>query len=146
MSGLQLRRRRFPLSLAEDFDDLVNWARLGEGMQPRGRGLWFPMDVCETEDDFIVTAEVAGVAMDDVDVNLDRSVLTIKITKAAEEAQEGVSYHVREREHGEFSRSVHLPETIDPERVSASYHNGVLEIRLPKAEESKPRRIDVTAG
>jgi len=146
MSGIQLRRRNFPLPFVEGFGDLMNWAGLTESALPRSRGLWFPIDVVETEDDFIVTAEVSGVRMDDIDVNLDRNVLTVKTTKSAAEEVEGLSYHIRERETGEFARAITLPESIDPGRVSASHTDGVLEIRLPKAEESKPRRIDVRSA
>jgi HSP20 family protein len=121
-------------------DELLGWVRSAE----RGRGLWFPMDVLETEDDYLITAEVSRVARDSVDVSLDRRVLTIKITKPAPQAPENGSYHIRERDFGEFSRSVSLPSDIDPSRVSASYNDGVLEVRVGKAEESKPRRIDIS--
>ncbi|HQK92958.1 MAG TPA: Hsp20/alpha crystallin family protein [Armatimonadota bacterium] len=146
MSGIQLRRGPMFPALREDFEDLLNWARQMERPFIRGRGLWFPIDVLETPDDYVITAEIPGVSRDNIDVNLDRNVLTIKIGKTLPAVAENASYHIREREQGEFSRSVALPEAIDVNQVSASYNEGVLEVRIVKAEESKPRRVEITGS
>ncbi len=117
---------------------------LGAGLEALGiRTLYLSL---ETPDDYVVTAEIAGVNRENIDVNLDRNVLTIKIGKTLPAAAENASYHIREREQGEFSRSVALPEAIDVSNVSASYNDGVLEVRVVKAEESKPRRVEITGA
>ncbi len=133
-------------SLYEEMDNLLRdmgWV-FGESAL-RSHMAWFPIDIYETRDEYVVTAELAGVPRDNIDVNLDRTVLSIRVKKEAPELPEGASYHTRERHYGEFTRSIALPSDIDPERISASYTDGVLEVRVAKAEESKPRRIDITA-
>jgi HSP20 family protein len=107
-----------------------------------------PVDVRETGDVIEVEVELPGLGSDDVDVRVENGVLTISGEKKSEveEGKEGSSYHLIERRYGRFERSFTLPRTVDAEKVEASFSNGVLSIRLPKAETAKPRRITVKAG
>jgi HSP20 family protein len=109
-------------------------------------GAWCPVvDVRESEDVLTMQAELPGVTLDDVDVSVENGVLTISGEKKQEvrEGQEGSDYHLVERRYGRFERRFALPRSVDAEKVSASYENGILTITLPKAEKAKPRRIQV---
>jgi HSP20 family protein len=110
---------------------------------------WQPMqwglavDVVENKDDFIVKASVPGINPEDLDVSYSDGTLTIKgEVKADNEVKEN-QYHLRERRYGSFARSITLPTTIKGDAIEASYQNGVLNLRLPKAEEVKPKRIAI---
>lgn len=102
-----------------------------------------PLDVIENEDDFVVKATVPGVKPEDLEVTYNNGALTIKgEVKAEEEKKEG-KYHLRERRYGTFVRTVALPTDVKPENIDAEYHDGVLTLTLPKAEEVKPKRISI---
>jgi HSP20 family protein len=101
------------------------------------------LDVTENADEYVVKASLPGMNPDDLEVTYNNNTLTIKGEIKAEEHKEGEHYHLRERRWGSFSRSVTLPSNINANQISASYENGVLKLRLPKAEEAKPKRITV---
>jgi HSP20 family protein len=102
-----------------------------------------PLDVIENEDDFVVKATVPGVKPEDLEVTYNNGALTIKgEVKAEEEKKEG-KYHLRERRYGTFVRTVALPPDVKPDNINAEYHDGVLTLTLPKAEEVKPKRISI---
>ncbi len=106
--------------------------------------IWIlPLDVSETEDAFLVKASIPGVNPDDIDISLTDNVLTIKAEIKAEKEIEEAQYHLRERRFGVFSRSITLPTAVDADNVEATYENGVLNLTIPKAEEVKPRKIEV---
>ncbi len=101
------------------------------------------VDVVENKDDFIVKASVPGINPDDLDVSYADDTLTIKgEVKADNEVKEN-QYHLRERRYGSFARSISLPTKIKGDAIEAAYQNGVLTLRLPKAEEVKPKRIAI---
>lgn len=105
-------------------------------------GDWMPVvDIDETEDAFIVKAELPGVEKDDVSVNVDNGVLTIKGEKKIE--TEDKKCHRVERAYGSFIRSFTLPQEINAEKIEAEYKNGVLNLTIPKSEEAKPKQIEV---
>jgi HSP20 family protein len=113
---------------------------------------WLPMqwglavDVVENKEEFIVKASVPGIHPDDLDVAYVDDTLTIKgEVKSDNEVKEN-QYHLRERRYGSFARSISLPTKIKGDAIEASYQNGVLTLRLPKAEEVKPKRIAITVG
>jgi HSP20 family protein len=115
-----------------------------EWAQPAMWGL--AVDVVENKDDFIVKASVPGINPDDLDVAYADDTLTIKgEIKSDNEVKEN-HYHLRERRYGSFIRSVNLPTKIKGDAIDASYQNGVLTLRLPKAEEVKPKRIAIKVG
>jgi HSP20 family protein len=100
-----------------------------------------PVDLCETTDAFILTAELPGLTRDQVRIEVQDGRLTLHGRRDARVPCE--QYHQVERGHGEFARSFALPPSIDAERITADLHHGVLTIVVPKAPERGPRRVDV---
>jgi HSP20 family protein len=116
---------------------------LGMGFGTRA----FPaLNVWEDQDCVFVEAELPGVAMEDIEINVVGGELAIKGTRKPRENGNGnATFHRQERMTGEFSRFLTLPDIIDADKVEAVLKNGVLSIKLPKAEAAKPRRIQVNA-
>ena len=104
------------------------------------------LDVAEDENGFIVKAAIPGVRPEDLDISLADNVLTIRGEVKADEEIKEEQYHVRERRYGAFSRSIRLPAPVDADHVEATYENGVLTLRIPKAEEVRPKKIAVRTG
>jgi HSP20 family protein len=104
------------------------------------------MDVVETEDNYVLRADLPGVSEGDVKIELDDNVLTISGERksAHKEAKEG--YYRVERAYGSFSRTLKLPEGVDADSISASFDRGVLEVNVPKPEQRKPRRVEIAVG
>jgi HSP20 family protein len=108
---------------------------------------WVPaMEVSETPDAYIVRVELPGVKTEDIEVTLQDDILTIKGKRERSEEHKDETVHFVERAYGEFVRSLRIPTDFKVDAVEASYKDGILEIRLPKSEESKPRRIEVKAA
>jgi HSP20 family protein len=105
---------------------------------------WTPsLDLSETEDSFIVRAEVPGVEAKDINISLLGNVLIIKGEKKEEREDKKEDYHFVERWYGTFSRSVRFPEGVESGKSETSYNNGVLKIKLPKSEEAKKKEIKI---
>ena len=103
-----------------------------------------PVDIFQTgEHELVLKAELPDMSRDDIDINIENFVLTIKGEKKVASDVKEEQYHHAERRYGTFSRSFSLPQTVDPNKVSADYKNGVLTVRLPLREEAKPRSIKV---
>lgn len=108
---------------------------------------WVPaMDLVETDDHFVLRADLPGVTENDVTIELENDVLTIAGERQAKHEEKGEGYYRIERSTGSFSRSLTLPEGIDPEAVQADFDNGVLEVRIPKPEQAKPRKVRIGVG
>ncbi|HLY50208.1 MAG TPA: Hsp20/alpha crystallin family protein [Solirubrobacteraceae bacterium] len=108
---------------------------------------WIPaMDLVESENDFVLRADLPGLGEDDVNIELEDNVLTISGVRKAEHEERKEGYYRVERASGSFSRSLTLPEGVDPEKVSAKFDRGVLEVRIPKPEQRKPRKVTISAG
>ena len=108
---------------------------------------WVPaMDLVEEGDSLVLRADLPGMSHDDVNVEVKDGVLTISGERQAEQRKEEQGYYRVERSFGSFSRSLTLPEGIDPDKVSAEFDNGVLEVRIPKPEERKPHRVAIGKG
>jgi HSP20 family protein len=117
------------------------------GGQAAATRRWIPaMDLVETEDDFVLRADLPGVNESDVNIELEDNVLTVSGQRKAEHEERKEGYYRVERASGAFSRSLTLPEGVDPERVTANFDKGVLEIRIPKPEQRKPRKVTISAG
>jgi HSP20 family protein len=107
---------------------------------------WVPaLDVAETEDRFVITAELPGVKPDEVDISVENSVLTITGERKFYSETKEEDFHRIERRFGSFARSITLPSVADPERIQASFDDGVLTVEIPKREEAKPRKIQIKA-
>lgn len=119
-----------------------------------GRGLdrWFgaaeypPMNLHSAGDDLVLSLELPGMKMEDIDISVTGNTLTVKGEAGTAAADEAKQYHRRERGTGSFVRAVNLPGRVDPEKAEARYVNGVLTVRLPKAEEAKARRVTVSGS
>jgi HSP20 family protein len=106
--------------------------------------IWSPLvDIHETQDSFLLMAEVPGVKQEDIQVIVEGDTLVLKGDRKRETEVKEDEYHRIERSYGHFERSILLPSVVDPERVKATYRDGVLEIQLPKKEEAKPKAIKV---
>jgi HSP20 family protein len=111
------------------------------------RRRWVPaMDLVEEGDHFVLRADLPGVSENEVNVELEDHVLTISGERTSEDEERKEGYYRLERASGRFSRSLTLPEGIDPEGVEAKFDNGVLTVRIPKPQERKPRRVAINVG
>ena len=121
--------------------------RVFDAPSPHGGGTlrrWMPaMDLVETEDHFVLRADLPGLSEDDIKIEFEDRTLTVSGERKAEHESKAEGYYRVERAFGSFSRSLTLPQGIDPEAVTASFDRGVLEVRIPKPEERKPRRIEI---
>ena len=116
------------------------------GQTDRGRRWVPPIDLVEAEDHFVLKADLPGLAEGDVNIEVQDGTLTISGERQAEHEQREKGWYRIERSFGSFNRSLTLPDGVDPDRIDASFANGVLEVRIPKPEERKPRRISITGG
>jgi HSP20 family protein len=106
----------------------------------------FAMNVCGTAEELQVTALLPGISEEDLQVDIDRGVLTITAKRHSWEHNEGEQWYLREFNEGQFRRSLALPFPVEVEQVTAHLTNGVLTLTLPKAEAAKPRRIQIGSG
>jgi HSP20 family protein len=132
----------FPNSI-RTFEDVMN--RMFN--EPAGVRPWTPpVDIVENENELVLTADIPGVRMEDIDIKLEDGTLTITGDRQFEAEQKEGGYHRIERAYGKFQRAFSLPESVDAEKVTAAYDNGVLRVTLPKKELAKPRSIKVALG
>jgi len=131
-------------TLRDEMNRLFSRA-VGEGV---GSGsAWTPaVDIFDTEDAIVLRAELPGLKTDDIDIEVDENVLTLKGERRFEEQVEEGRYYRLERAYGSFQRSVTLPQGVKADEISATFDNGVLSVRVPKADEVKPRKIAVAAA
>ena len=108
---------------------------------------WIPaMDLVEGPDHFVLRADLPGMKQEDVSIEFEDNVLTISGERKSQHEERKEGFHRVERAFGSFSRTLTLPKGIDPEAINAGFADGVLEVRIPKPEESKPRRISIGVG
>ena len=126
--------RLFSTNLSRSFGD--------EGI---GRGAWAPsVDIYENKDQIVLEAELPGMKQEDFDLSIENNVITLRGERKFEKTDETDNYHRVERSYGSFTRSFTLPQTVSADGATAEYTNGVLRVTLPKREETKARRIEVT--
>jgi len=105
---------------------------------------WNPsLDLMETEDSLVAEIEVPGINPDDIDISVTPDMLTVTGEKKQETGEQKKNYHIMERAHGRFSRSITLPTAVNPERVEARYKDGILTITMGKRQTAKGKRIEV---
>ena len=131
--------------LRAEMDRLLN-SFLGQEPAVPVAGVFPPLNVFEDESNLYVRAELPGVEAKKLDISVIGRTLTLRGERDTAPQGSGVSYHRREREAGTFRRSVSLPVPIDVEHVNAESKDGVLTITLPKAQEAKPKKIEIKAG
>jgi HSP20 family protein len=108
-------------------------------------GAWTPpVDIHETDDALILKAELPGFSKNDVNVELKDNTLTLKGQRQEEKEVKEEQFHRRERAYGSFQRTFMLPASVDAEKVTANYKDGILELRLPKRETAKAKRISIS--
>ena len=125
------------------FNTMFESPTVGNG----GTRRWSPaMDLLETEDHFVLRADLPGMREEDVAIELEDNVLTVSGERKADHEENGEGFYRVERAFGSFSRSLTLPRGIDAEAVNAGFTNGVLEVRIPKPEQRKPRKIAISTS
>jgi HSP20 family protein len=112
--------------------------------EPRTGRPWSPaVDIVETQDALKLKADLPDVKLEDIDVRVEHQTLTVRGKRSFEKDENVKGYHRIERSYGDFVRSFSVPDTIDTDKVSADYKNGVLTISLPKKEAARPRQVKV---
>lgn len=118
------------------------------GMAPTGNGhssTWLPaVDAWETEQELVLAFDLPGIERDQITIELEENILTVSGQREQTQEQSGERFYRFERRYGTFARSVTLPQGVDENKIHAECKNGVLEVRIPKPEQSKPKRIQVT--
>ena len=108
---------------------------------------WIPaMDVSESDNEYVLKADLPGLTEGDVNVELDDNVLRISGERKSEHEQRKNGYHRVERAFGRFSRSLRLPEGVSAEGIQATFDNGVLEVHIQKPEQHKPQKVSISVG
>jgi HSP20 family protein len=119
----------------------------GNGANGGSLRRWIPaMDLVETDDHFVLKADLPGLDESDVNIEVEDNVLTVSGERNAEHEDKREGYVRVERAYGAFRRSLTLPEGVSPEAVRASFDKGVLEVSIPKPEERKPRKVAIQVG
>jgi HSP20 family protein len=103
------------------------------------------IDLYQTSDDVVVKASLPGVSAKDLNISVTGDVLTLRGEAQEEKETEGAQYHIKERRYGSFTRSIALPAAVVADKADAQFENGILSLKLPKAEEVKPKTITVKA-
>jgi len=131
----------------DEFDRLLDQLAKGTFFAPAPvlETRWMPtVDFSETEKEFIARLEVPGIARDDLEVNVEGRMLTISGHRTFEKEEKGEEFFWRERERGRFVRTVQLPAAVDYTKVAAMCQDGVLTVRMPKAEPTVRSRVQIT--
>lgn len=129
-------------NLSSVFNDLFDDRYNGSARPSQSR--WHPaVDVLESKDSYLIRAELPGMKREDIKVEIKDGTLVLSGESKTEKPAEGVQYRHVERVAAKFWRSFSLPETVKQDGIEATYKDGILEIRVPKAEEAKPRQIEI---
>jgi HSP20 family protein len=133
-----------PEPFSREVDRLFDAFFRGDSEQARR---WVPpVDLVEAEDHFVLKADLPGLSEEDVSVEVQDGTLTISGERTAEHETRERGWYRIERSFGSFNRSLTLPDGVDPDGISAKFDRGVLEVRIPKPEQRKPRRVEISAG
>jgi HSP20 family protein len=142
LSSLQSEMNRL---FSTFFDSPASTGSTGNGQSAARR--WYPaMDLVESDDHFVLRVDLPGLSEDDVKIEVENDTLVVSGERKETHEQKREGFYRLERSMGAFSRSLSLPEGIDADQVSASFDRGVLEVRIPKPEQRKPRRVEISVG
>src|SRR5262245_19692294 len=133
------------LTTWEPFSELQPFDRAFTKLFPETSGKWSPAaDIWEDDEKIVVSLDVPGMTQKDISIEVNNGVLTVCGERKFERKDEkGGRFHHRESHYGAFERAFYLPDTVEAEKIDATYANGVLTLTLPKAEKAKPRQISV---
>jgi HSP20 family protein len=133
-----------------NFRDTMNRMFTESGLPRRGwdedftTSTWVPrVDIFEKADNIVLKAELPGICKEDIEVNVENNVLTLRGERKKEKEINEEDFYRVERYYGTFTRSFTLPRTVDPEKIEAKYLDGVLQLTLPRAEEAKQKKIEI---
>ena len=147
MAIVRWRPYRELATLQDEMNSLLE-SFFGRGVsgEPEPAGvMWGPrVDIRETENGFVVEAELPGLTKEDIKLSVHASTLTLEGEKRVEEKEKGKNWHRQERSFGKFQRVFTLPSVVDPQRISAAFKNGVLTVELPKSEAARPKEIPIS--
>ena len=140
----------------DSLNELMNLSKRLNGMLERRRPAqgdneetmasadWAPVvDIVESEQEFSLLVELPGVQKSDVKLSVQDGVLTLNGQREQDKEVKGIRFHRTERAYGRFTRSFALPESVDEQKLSAEFRDGLLKVHLPKAEKAKPRSVEV---
>ncbi len=133
-------------SLREEVDRLFDafFGRQAEKMLRKREAFWVPaVDIEETENEFIVKAELPGLKKDEVKLSISEDTLTISGERKMEKEEKGKTYHRVEMNYGKFERTIRFPTEVVPDKAKASYKDGILTITVPKSEKAKGKEIEI---
>lgn len=134
-------------SLQDEMTRLFTGMNPAAGRDDMSYGSWNPsVDIFEDKENLVLEAELPGMKREDFELSIENNVLTLKGDRKFEKKTEGDNYHRIERGYGTFTRSFTLPQTVTAEGAKAEFDNGVLRVSLPKREETKARKIEITGG
>ena|SRR5438309_8308649 len=126
------------------FDPFREFDRLTEQVWGTGR-MAMPMDAYRQGDEFVVHFDLPGVESGSIDLTVERNVLTVSAAREWRR-EDGMEVLASERPQGRFSRQLFLGDSLDADHIEASYDNGVLTVRLPVADQAKPRKVEISSG
>jgi len=128
--------------MSKQFSDIMD-EFFNDAVKSRRDNFVPSIDISETEDQFLISAELPGMNKDDITINLENSRLSISGERSFEQEEKGKKYHRVETSYGSFERSFQLPDNVDEESISASYENGLLNISIQKSEQEVKKQIEI---
>lgn len=129
--------------LSKNFSDIMD-EFFNDAVRSRRDSFVPSIDISETEDQFVITAELPGMDKDDIDINLENKRLTISGERSIKKEEDGKKFHRVETQYGSFERSFQLPDNVDEESISATYENGMLDISIDKNEQEVKKKIEIS--
>jgi HSP20 family protein len=142
-----IRRTNRPFTgvIENFFDDPFFGPMVRSQRGPATSESWIPsVDLAQTDDEYIVTADLPGMSKKDIDLTVENNILTLSGERSFERKEDGPRFDRIERAYGKFSRTFHLPTNVDVNAVKATFEEGVLTVTIPKAEEAKSRQIEIS--
>lgn len=134
-------------SLQDEMTRLFAGAVPRSGGEQMAHGAWLPsVDIYEDKDRLVLEADLPGLNREDFEISVENNVITLKGERKFEKKVEGDNYHRVERSYGAFTRSFTLPQTVTAEGATADFENGILKVSLPKREETKARKIEISGA
>jgi len=137
-----------PMTVFNEVDNMINSVFNRDwNLKPIQSTKWNPaVDVKETDNSFLISADIPGLTKKDINIEVSDDVLSITGERTEDKVEDSDLYHYRERSKGNFTRSFHLPESVDEKKISANFKDGILNIELPKTKviEPKSRKIKVS--